>query len=193
MNNKPSVILTTWNDTAVNYPRDRVIHQLFEAQAERTPDATAYIFDNGPLTYRDLNERANCLAQESPDNLDRLARGYHNLPELTRGKFIASKLTIVPGSRTALPRLASPPRMAGPPTPPTPGVPISWPQMSCIWEVWEQMGQRLPDAILCAVGQGSLLLGIWYGCQVLQQAGLLTAMPRLYAVQTTAYVPVVRA
>ncbi len=66
-------------------------------------------------------------------------------------------------------------------------------QMTFVWEVWEQMGQRLPEAILCAVGQGSLLLGVWYGCQALQQAGLLTAMPRLYAVQTTACAPVVRA
>ncbi len=38
------------------------LHQIFEAQAERTPDAVALIFGAGRLTYRELNERANSLA-----------------------------------------------------------------------------------------------------------------------------------
>ncbi|MHC5729977.1 MAG: AMP-binding protein, partial [Nostoc sp.] len=38
------------------------IHQLFEAQVERTPDAVALIFEDQQLTYRQLNERANQLA-----------------------------------------------------------------------------------------------------------------------------------
>jgi amino acid adenylation domain-containing protein len=55
-------IPSAWNDTAVDYPQDQVIHQLFEAQVERTPESTAFIFENDTLTYRDLNERANRLA-----------------------------------------------------------------------------------------------------------------------------------
>ena len=38
------------------------IHQLFEAQVERTPDATAIVFHETRVTYRDLNVRANKLA-----------------------------------------------------------------------------------------------------------------------------------
>ncbi|MBD2040610.1 non-ribosomal peptide synthetase [Microcoleus sp. FACHB-672] len=38
------------------------IHQLFEAQAKRTPDAVAAIFENQQLTYQELNEKANTLA-----------------------------------------------------------------------------------------------------------------------------------
>jgi amino acid adenylation domain-containing protein/non-ribosomal peptide synthase protein (TIGR01720 family) len=40
------------------------IHQLFEAQVERTPDAIALIYNNQQLTYAELNDRANHLAQE---------------------------------------------------------------------------------------------------------------------------------
>lgn len=38
------------------------MHQLFEAQVEKTPDAVAVVFENGFLTYKELNQRANQLA-----------------------------------------------------------------------------------------------------------------------------------
>ncbi len=50
------------NDTAAEYPKDKCIHQLFERQAQKTPDATAVVFEDQTLTYRQLNERANQLA-----------------------------------------------------------------------------------------------------------------------------------
>ncbi len=55
-------LLVEWNDTASDYPRDRCVHQLFEEQVERTPDATAVVFQEQHLTYHQLNERANQLA-----------------------------------------------------------------------------------------------------------------------------------
>jgi amino acid adenylation domain-containing protein len=55
-------ILVEWNGTKADYPQDRCIHQLFEQQAERTPDAVAVVFEDQKLTYRELNERANKLA-----------------------------------------------------------------------------------------------------------------------------------
>jgi len=65
-------ILVEWNDTgdtAGTVPADpgTSLHQLFEAQAARTPGATAVIGPGGPdkesLTYRELNERAEALAR----------------------------------------------------------------------------------------------------------------------------------
>jgi amino acid adenylation domain-containing protein len=55
-------MLVEWNDTAVDYPKDCCIHELFEAQVERTPDAVAVQFEGKQLTYRELNRRANQLA-----------------------------------------------------------------------------------------------------------------------------------
>ncbi|MEH2114379.1 amino acid adenylation domain-containing protein [Nostoc sp.] len=55
-------LLVDWNDTQSNYPQDKSIHQLFEAQVERTPDAVAVVYENQYLTYRELNSRANQLA-----------------------------------------------------------------------------------------------------------------------------------
>ena len=55
-------ILVEWNDTATDYPKDKCIHQLFEEQVERTPEATAVEFEDQQITYRELNRRANQLA-----------------------------------------------------------------------------------------------------------------------------------
>jgi len=41
----------------VDYSADRCLHQIFEAQVERVPDAVAVIFEQQRLTYRELNER----------------------------------------------------------------------------------------------------------------------------------------
>jgi amino acid adenylation domain-containing protein len=56
-------IVDDWNDTAVEHPGDRCLQQLFEAQVERTPDATALVFGSERLTYRELDDRANRLAR----------------------------------------------------------------------------------------------------------------------------------
>jgi amino acid adenylation domain-containing protein/thioester reductase-like protein len=55
-------LLVEWNNTQADYPQDKCIHQLFEEQVEKTPDAIAVGFENEKLTYRELNNRANCLA-----------------------------------------------------------------------------------------------------------------------------------
>jgi amino acid adenylation domain-containing protein len=55
-------LLVAWNQTQIDYP-DLCIHQLFEAQVERTPDNIAIIFeDQQQLTYQELNSQANQLA-----------------------------------------------------------------------------------------------------------------------------------
>ncbi|WP_460203568.1 amino acid adenylation domain-containing protein [Scytonema sp. NUACC21] len=55
-------LVEEWNRTATDYPKDLCIHQLFEAQVERTPDAVAVEFEDQQLTYFELNCRANQLA-----------------------------------------------------------------------------------------------------------------------------------
>ncbi|BAY66478.1 amino acid adenylation domain-containing protein [Calothrix brevissima NIES-22] len=55
-------LLEQWNATHKLYAQDRCIHQLFEMQVERTPDAVALVFENHQLTYQQLNVQANQFA-----------------------------------------------------------------------------------------------------------------------------------
>ena len=55
-------ILVEWNATEADYPKDECIHELFEAQAARTPDAAAVVHKDRHLTYAELNAKANRLA-----------------------------------------------------------------------------------------------------------------------------------
>ncbi|SEN19184.1 amino acid adenylation domain-containing protein, partial [Stigmatella aurantiaca] len=55
-------VLETWNQTSAEYPREQCVHQLFEAQAERTPEAVAVRSGSEQVTYGELNRRANQLA-----------------------------------------------------------------------------------------------------------------------------------
>jgi amino acid adenylation domain-containing protein len=54
--------LAEWNDTTRDYPRDRCVHELFEAQVERTPESTALVYGGQRLSYLELDQRANRLA-----------------------------------------------------------------------------------------------------------------------------------
>src|SRR5690606_35275923 len=55
-------LLVEWNDTAADYPKDKCIHELFEAQVQHNPDAVAVIFEGQQLTYNQLNKKSNQLA-----------------------------------------------------------------------------------------------------------------------------------
>ncbi|HEU0077840.1 MAG TPA: condensation domain-containing protein, partial [Longimicrobiaceae bacterium] len=56
-------VLEGWNDTAADYPRERCIHELFAAQAERTPDAAALVAGGRTLTYAQLRGASVRLAR----------------------------------------------------------------------------------------------------------------------------------
>jgi len=56
-------LLWNFNAIAAEYPRDKTIHELFEEQADKTPDNTALIFEKEWVTYKELNQRANRLAR----------------------------------------------------------------------------------------------------------------------------------
>jgi amino acid adenylation domain-containing protein len=55
-------VLCAWNSTKSEYPADKCVHQLFEEQAARAPDAVAVISGEDSLSYGELNRRANRLA-----------------------------------------------------------------------------------------------------------------------------------
>ena len=56
-------VLVAWNDTRASFPEDACLHQLFERQVARTPDATALVSQGTRLTYRELDCRAGLVAR----------------------------------------------------------------------------------------------------------------------------------
>jgi amino acid adenylation domain-containing protein len=88
-------LLVEWNNTSIAYPQgtaysqDTCIHQLFEAQVARTPDAVAVVFEEQALTYQELNLRANKLAH----HLQALGVG----PEVRVGIYVERSLEMVVG------------------------------------------------------------------------------------------------
>jgi aspartate racemase len=55
-------LLVEWNRTQRDFPRNKCIHEVFEEQVERTPEALAAVFEGNSLSYRELNSRANRLS-----------------------------------------------------------------------------------------------------------------------------------
>lgn len=56
------LLLVEWNATSPAHPINRCIHQLFEEQVEKTPQALAVVYENQQLTYQELNQQANKIA-----------------------------------------------------------------------------------------------------------------------------------
>ncbi|MDZ7967874.1 MAG: amino acid adenylation domain-containing protein [Nostoc sp. DedSLP03] len=82
-------LLVKWNNTKTDYLHNQCIHELFEAQVERSPDSVAVIFEDEQLTYQDLNRRANQLAH----HLRSLGVG----PEILVGICVERSLSILIG------------------------------------------------------------------------------------------------
>jgi amino acid adenylation domain-containing protein len=56
-------LLVEWNATEAAFDRDRLIHELFEAQVDRTPEAVAVVTEDETLSYNELESRTNRLAR----------------------------------------------------------------------------------------------------------------------------------
>jgi len=63
-------------------------------------------------------------------------------------------------------------------------------QTTVAFEVWEQLGHRAPEWIICPVAQGGQFLGFWFGFNRLLKAGLIKSLPRLVAVQSAQVAPI---
>ena len=66
-------------------------------------------------------------------------------------------------------------------------------QMSAAWELWEQLGRKVPDWIISPVAQGGQFLGFWFGFKSLHDAGLINRLPRLVVVQSAKIAPIYHA
>lgn len=55
-------LVVEWNETGRDYQKTKTIHRQFEEQVKKTPDAIAIVFEGNKLTYKELNEKSNQLA-----------------------------------------------------------------------------------------------------------------------------------
>lgn len=65
--------------------------------------------------------------------------------------------------------------------------------MTLAWEIWEQSERQIPDWIVCPVGNGGLLTGVWRGFQHLFNCGVVDRLPHVLAVQADPFTPLVAA
>lgn len=82
-------ILREWNSTGAGFPIDKCIHELFAAQAKRTPEAIALILEDETLSYAELDRKANQIARY----LKKLGVG----PEKTVGLCVDRSLDMIVG------------------------------------------------------------------------------------------------
>ncbi len=66
-------------------------------------------------------------------------------------------------------------------------------QVTAAYELWEQLGRKCPDWVLCPVGQGGQFIGYWMGFKLLQLSELIDRLPRMVAIQSYAVDPVYQA
>nr|VFK20028.1 MAG: amino acid adenylation domain-containing protein [Candidatus Kentron sp. LFY] len=82
-------ILIEWNNTKVPYSQDKCVHELFEEQVVRSPDAVAVVFEDEEVSYGEVNARANRLAHR----LRELGVG----PEVLVGLFVERSVEMIVG------------------------------------------------------------------------------------------------
>ena len=150
-------IVVEWNDTKCDYPRDRCVHELFEEQVEKTPEAVAVIFGDEQISYRSLNRRANQLAHYlqtlgiGPEV--RVALCTSRTPEMIIGllgilKAGAAYVPLDPGY--PMERLAFMLQDAGASVLLTQedlvnSLPVHWGQVICLDRDWEIIEKQNPD------------------------------------------------
>lgn len=80
-------ILFEFNDTEIDYPKNKTIIDLFEEQVQKTPNNIAVVLDDKKLTYKELNEKANAVA------LDLIYYGIQ--PKDTIGVFLPRSIELI--------------------------------------------------------------------------------------------------
>ena len=83
------LLLNGWNDITTDYPSDICLHELFETQVQKTPDAVAVECNDQRLSYRELDERANQVA----NYLKKFSVG----PEVCVGVYVERSIGLLVG------------------------------------------------------------------------------------------------
>ena len=84
-----ALILDQWNDNQLAYPNDRCLHELFDLQAGKTPDAVAVVHDKERISFKELKKRTDQLAEQ----LDLLGIG----PDVLVGICLERSIDMIAG------------------------------------------------------------------------------------------------
>ncbi|WP_117190466.1 MupA/Atu3671 family FMN-dependent luciferase-like monooxygenase [Rhizobium terrae] len=84
------MVVYDWNETGRKYDAGACVHRLIEEQVDRTPNAEALAFHSHSLTYREMDQRANRIAQAL------IAEGVG--PDVTVGLYLPRSLDLVVGA-----------------------------------------------------------------------------------------------
>lgn len=71
------------------FPQDKTLHELFELQADKTPDNIAVVYGSEQLTYRQLDQRANQIAHY-------LSEQYSIKPDTLVGVMMSKDIDLIP-------------------------------------------------------------------------------------------------
>ncbi len=79
-------VIEGFNDTYVEYPREKCVHELFTEQSKKTPEKVALVFEDKKFTYKQLDEMSDALAQKMIDvgiKIGNIVGAYLDRTELT--------------------------------------------------------------------------------------------------------------
>ena len=150
-------LLGSWNNTAREYPQDKCIHQLFEAQVKKTPDAVAVVFAAETLSYRELNAKSNQLADYlqtlGVETEVKVGICVERSPEMVIGLLAILKTggTYIPldpnypQERLAYMLEDSRPKVLLTQQPLVESLPTHQAQIVCLDRVWEQISDRTTE------------------------------------------------
>ena len=63
-------------------------------------------------------------------------------------------------------------------------------QMTMAWEIWEDLGRKMPQNVVVPVGNGLIVLGLYLGFKQIIDAGLAEDLPRIFGMQARVCAPI---
>lgn len=101
--NQIEIMTEVWNQTGKDFPKEKTIHELFEEQTLKTPHNIALVFKDKSFTYKELNDKANRLANYLVKNFDVRQEDFIAICQNRTEHILVSMLGILKAGGTYVP------------------------------------------------------------------------------------------